>query len=70
MENKEIELDLSKEYKKSLKHFMKTFSDPKPSKVESNLFKMIFELGYRSGGRDALNKIKKMSDKYEATGKI
>ena len=70
MEQTQIELDLVEEYQASLNLFKNNLKENDFKESDIELFEMIFELGYKSGGRDTLNKIKKMSDKYEATGKI
>jgi hypothetical protein len=70
MEEKAIDLDLSVEYDESLRYFIDAISELEATETEIDLFKMIFKMGYESGGTDMINKLKKTHEEYEATGKI
>ena len=70
MEDQEIKLDISADYQESLKQFMNSLSEFNATELELNFIEGIFEIGYEAGLNDMLNKLKKLQEEYEATGKI
>lgn len=70
MEDQEIKLDISADYQESLKKFINSLSEFNATELELNFIEGIFEIGYETGFNDMLNKLKKLQEEYEATGKI
>lgn len=70
MEQNQIELDLVEEYQASLNLFKNNLKENDFKESDIELFEMIFEMGYQSGAKDVVEKIKTIADEYEATDKV
>jgi hypothetical protein len=70
MEQTQIELDLVEEYQASLNFFKNNLKENDFKESDIELFEMIFEMGYQSGTKDVVEKIKTIADEYEATDKV